>query len=398
MNRLDKLIYMFWVLILLSALVVNSVFAQSIKVGVILPLTGKLAKFGEIESMSFMMAAEEINALGGINGRKIELVIADTAGNRDTGRLAMKKLILEDRVIVIGGGCSSDVTSTAGQVAQHRKVPFLVNTASADEITEHDWEFVFRLNAPVSEYNMTLLSFLKKVTHVKTVAVLYENTRFGQYGLKKFSKLQRQLGLRVLLKQGYEAGAIDFTPHLIKVKKAKKPDLIYMISRESDASLLMRQAIREQGLNPRMFLGSTTGFTLPVFQENAGNTSEYVYSVTLWAPCVPYPDAKDFYGRFVQRYDLHADYHGAQAYAAVQVIADALRRAISLTPGDIRNSLAETDMMTVYGPVKFISYGKKKQQNSVPTCLVQWINGKLETVWPREVATAKYVYPFLSKQ
>jgi branched-chain amino acid transport system substrate-binding protein len=59
----------------------------------------------------------------------------------------------------------------------------------------------------------------------------------------------------------------------------------------------------------------------------------------------------------------------------------------------VRNALAETDMMTVLGPVKFVSYGKKAQQNKLPTLLVQWINGELKTVWPKKIATQKYIYP-----
>jgi branched-chain amino acid transport system substrate-binding protein len=75
------------------------------------------------------------------------------------------------------------------------------------------------------------------------------------------------------------------------------------------------------------------------------------------------------------------------------VVYDALKRAECLTPVCVRNALSETDGMTVFGPVKFISYGKKTQQNSIPSFLVQWINGKFETVWPKELATFKYVYP-----
>jgi branched-chain amino acid transport system substrate-binding protein len=75
------------------------------------------------------------------------------------------------------------------------------------------------------------------------------------------------------------------------------------------------------------------------------------------------------------------------------VIADALQRADALTAEGVRNALAKTDMMTVFGPVKFVSYEKKVQQNQLPTLLVQWINGKLEVVWPQNNATQKYVFP-----
>ena len=391
MKGLNRFLLVLTVFIIVLIAIQRPVCAESIKVGVILPLTGKLAKFGELENKSFIMAVDEINAAGGINGKKIELIIEDTTGKPDIGRSAIEKLISRDKVILIGGGYSSSVTWASVAVAQQRKVPFLVNTGSADKITEQGWEYIFRLNPPVSEYPNGFASFVENVARIKTVAILHENSLFGQSGSKKFVKQCEKLGLKVILKEGYEAGAIDFKPLLVKVK-AKKPDLVYMISYIMDAALLIRQS-KELNLNPRLFVGGAAGFTLPEFRKNAGDATEYVYSATLWTPSVPYPGAKEYYEKFMAKYNTPTEYHGAEAYAGMYVIADALKRARSLTPKAVRDSLAETDMMTVFGPVKFISYGKKTQQNRLPTFLVQWLNGKLETVWPEEVATAKYVYP-----
>jgi len=159
-----------------------------------------------------------------------------------------------------------------------------------------------------------------------------------------------------------------------------------------DASLLMRQA-KELNLNPKVFVGGAAGFTLPEFEKNAGKATEYVYSATLWTPSVPYPGAQEYYDKFMAKYNDPTEYHGAEAYAAMYVIADALKRAKSLTRDDVRDALAGTDMMTIFGPVKFISYGKMTQQNKLPTFLVQWLDGKLETVWPKNVSTKGYVYP-----
>lgn len=365
--------------------------ADALKVGVILPLTGKLAKFGEIEKRSFILAVDEINASGGVNGKKIDLIIEDTTGKPDVGRSAIEKLISRDKVLMVGGGYSSSVTWAAVAVAQQHKVPFLVNTGSADRITEQGWEYIFRLNPPVSEYPKALGSFISEIGDVKTAVILYENTLFGQSGSKKFSKQCEDLGLKVVMKEGYEAGAVDFKPLLVKVK-AKEPDFLYMISYVMDASLLMRQA-KELNLHPRLFVGGAAGFTLPEFQNNAGDASDYVFSATLWTPSVPYPGAKAYYDKFMATYGSPTEYHGAEAYAAMYVIADALKRAPSLTPKGVRDALAATDMMTAFGPVKFVAYDKKTQQNRLPTFLVQWLHGHLETVWPKDVATAKYVYP-----
>ncbi len=389
---IKRLILIIVVLISLGTKAIVPAFAASIKVGAILPLTGKLAEFGEIEEKSFLMAVEGINATGGIKGRMIDLIIEDTAGEPATGRLAVKRLISQEKVLVLCGGCSSSVTWEAKAVAQEQNIPFLINTASADKITESEGEeYIFRLNTPVSEHPRSLVSFLKKPAHVKTAAIIYEETPFGQLGLKRFLALRKKTRLKLLMKEPYKPGAVDFAP-LLSMVKAKNPDLIYMISNATDASLLMQQA-KAADLRPKLFVGRAPGFTSPDFYIEAGDASEYVYSTVLWTPALPYPGAKEFYARFFAKYGSFTDYHGAQAYAAIQVIADALGRVESLTPNNIRDALAETDMTTLFGPVKFISYDKKRQQNMLPAPLVQWINGYLETVWPVEIASDRYRYP-----
>ena len=194
------LIVIFSLMFLMGAMLGSASAADTIKVGVVLPLTGKLAKFGEIENKSFLMAVDEINAAGG-----------DSTGKPDVGRSAIEKLISQDKVPVIGGGYSSSVTWATIAVAQQNKVPFLVNTGSADKITEQGWEYIFRLNPPVSEYPGGFAKFVTGVAKdIKNVAILYENSLFGQSGSKKFVKQAEALGMKVLMKEGYEAGAIDF--------------------------------------------------------------------------------------------------------------------------------------------------------------------------------------------
>jgi len=162
-----------------------------------------------------------------------------------------------------------------------------------------------------------------------------------------------------------------------------------------DASLLMRQS-KELRINPKMFVGGGAGFTLPEFAKSAGDASDGVFSATLWIETLPFPGAKEYFDKYKKKYGDETEYHGAEAYAAMQVVADALRRAKASSvpdPKAVRDALAATDMKTVFGPVKFISYGKKTQQNKLDTYLVQWQKGELEAVWPKSVATKKYIYP-----
>ncbi len=365
--------------------------AQPIKVGIILPLTGEKAAFGEIEKNSFIMALNEINKAGGVKGSKIELLIEDDTGKPDVARAATEKLVSKDNVVMLGGGYGSSETYSIAGVAQQKRMPLLINTGSADRITEQGWNYVFRLNPPVSEYSAAAESFLSEVAKPKTSAILFENTLFGTSGSKEFAQSSKKLGIQVALMEGYESGAVDFKPLLIKVKNAN-PDLIYMISYVMDASLLMRQSM-ELDINPKLFIGGAAGFTLPEFLQNAGKATEGVFSADLWVPTIPYPGAMDYYNNYKKLYGKETEYHGAEAYAAMYVIADVLKRAKSYSPEDIRQALTTTDMMTVFGRVKFISYEKKTNQNKLPTYLVQWIKGKLECVWPKNVATANYLFP-----
>ena len=365
--------------------------ADTIKVGIVLPLTGAQAKFGEIEKQSFDMALEEINGGGGIKGKKLEFIMEDDTGRPEVGRSVVEKLITKDKVVMLGGGYSSSVTFGVAGVAQQNRVPFLVNTGSADKITEQGWDYIFRLNPPVSEYASGVETFLAEVVKPKDAVILHENSLFGTKGAKAFQKSCKKLGIKVLMTEGYEHGGIDFKPVLVKVKQLN-PDLVYMISYIMDASLLMRQA-RELKLTPRLFVGGAAGFTLPEFDQNAGKAANFVVSATLWHQVLPLPGAMDYFNRFKGRYNKDTEYHGAEAYAAAYVIKDVLQRAKSFSPEDIKQALSETKLMTVFGPVKFTSYDKKTNQNRLTTYVVQWQNGKLQLIWPKNLANAKYVYP-----
>jgi branched-chain amino acid transport system substrate-binding protein len=364
---------------------------DTIKVGIVLPLTGDQAKFGEIEKQSFDLALEEINKAGGVKGKKLAFLVEDDTGRPEVGRSVAEKLITKDKVVMLSGGYSSSVTAAVAGVAQQNRMPFLINTGSADDITEKGFDYVFRLNPAASEYSAAVEDFLTTVVKPKTVAILYENSKFGTSSAKAFTESCDKLGIKVLLNEGYEHGGIDFKPLLIKVKQAN-PDVVYMVSYLMDAALLMRQS-RELKLTPKVFIGGAAGFTLPEFPQNAGQAAENVISATLWHETLPLPGAMDYFKKFKAKFNKDTEYHGAEAYAAAYVIADVLKRAKSLGADDIKQALKETDMMTVFGPVKFISYGKKTNQNKLSPYVVQWQKGNLELIWPKELAKTKYVYP-----
>jgi branched-chain amino acid transport system substrate-binding protein len=219
-NLAKKAVIAFSFFAFISGIMLSSALAaNSLKIGVMLPLTGRQATFGRIQQKSVLMAAAEVNAGGGINGKKIELIVADTQSNPDMGRRAIERLITRDKVLAIGGGFSSTVTWAAISIAQKNKIPFLVNSAAADKITEQGWEYIFRLNQPISERLDALVSFLSSVaTDVRSVAIVYANSLEHSADARRFFKMAGERGLKPVIREGFDSGTVDFRPLLTRVK------------------------------------------------------------------------------------------------------------------------------------------------------------------------------------
>lgn len=356
-----------------------------------LPLTGSQSSFGEIEKEAYLIAMEEINAKGGIKGKRLSISFEDSQGKPEISRAIVEKLIDENQQPVLLGEYSSSCSKAIAAVAEERNIPYLVVTGAADDITRQNYKYVFRINPSTKYYSSGLISFLKEVVKPKTIVILYESSDFGVSGAKAIKEDIKDLGIKVLAEEKYEKGSPDFKPILTKIKSLN-PDIIYMVSYVMDASLIMKQ-IKELRINANLFAGGAAGFAIPEFIENAGDAAEYVVTATLWSPEVKYPGAKEFAQKFKERTGKLPSYHAAEAYSALYVIADALNRAKDLSSESIREALSQTDMMTVFGPVKFENKDGFQNQNFIDTLVLQVIDGKHETIWPQKFASKPYVYP-----
>ncbi len=376
---------------LLLFLISLALVGQPIKVGCIIPLTGPMAKFGEMDKKSYSIALEEINEAGGIGGRPIEIIYEDNQGKPEVAMAAAEKLITRDKVPMIIGEYSSSCAFAVAGVCERYKTPFLNICGAADKITQQKWDYVFRMNPPASEYPSGFKEFLKEVGYPKTIAILFENTLFGTSSAKALRDWCKQEKIKVVMYEPYESGAIDFKPMLIKVK-AKKPDILYMVSYIMDAILLIRQT-KELDINPMAFVGGAAGFTMPSFLEGAGDAAEFVICITLWSPESGFPKAEDFYNEYEKRYGVFPDYHGAEAYASLFIVADVLKRTKSLDTEEIKRAFKETSLMTPFGLIEFENYQNFTNQNKMTTLLLQVQKGKYRLVWPKEIATSNYIYP-----
>lgn len=383
-----------WVfpLLFLFALLPSTLFAANIPEIVIpLPLTGQQGKFGEMMKRSYQMAADEINAKGGIKKQKLVLSFEDSGAKPETARAIVEKLIDSKKQPIIVGEYTSACAKAVAAVAEERKTPYLVVASADDAITRQNYKYVFRQNAVNAHYADGVTSFLSQVVKPKTIAILYESSAFGTSGADAMVKDAEKLGIKVLLKERYESGSIDFKPILSKVKAAQ-PDLIYMVSYVMDASLLMKQ-IKELRIDAKLFAGGAAGFAIPEFIDNAKDAAEYVISATLWTQQLKYPGAKEYAQKYNAKYKDYPSYHGASAYSAMYVVKDALERAKDYSPEKIRDALKATNMSTAFGPIKFENKEGYQNQNFMDTLVFQVQKGEFETIWPLQHASKKYIYP-----
>jgi branched-chain amino acid transport system substrate-binding protein len=389
-----------------SKLLFCLILISTITVNLITPLTGKAAEpliigvphsekytYATMMRNSFEMALEVINKEGGIKGQPLKLVYANDQGKQKPGEKAINDLVKDAGAVMLVGAYQSSNTIYMARIADKLDMPLLVCTAADDRITQRKWKNVYRLNPPAKGYTNGLEDFFLNKIKPKSMAIVYENSPYGTSGAMRMMWFCRgnDIDLRAIEPYHKERLRVDYFQHLVDRLKEDPPDVIYMVSYLKDAALLVK-TIRESQLNS-LLVGGAGGFTSQKFINEAGNKANHMLTATLWTPQLQYPGTKAYYDQYIKKYATPPDYHGAEAYSALLVAADVLKRADSYSPESIRAALDDTDLITPFGPVKFTSYEKFERQNSLPTQVLQIIDGKFECVWPQEHASSNFIQP-----
>ncbi len=381
--------------------------AQTLKIGAPQPMTGSDAPFGDKFKKAYGMAVEEINAKGGVNGKKIEVILEDHQAKNALAATVTEKLITQEKVLVITGGRASGQAVEIASVAQRLKTPYLVDHPSADIITSKGFEWVFRNNPTGSIYPQAFNRFITEVAGAmpKSAAVIYDNTVFGKTIANSAMTFLKSKGVPIVADEAYPVNTLDFKPLMTKVK-GTNPDYFLMVAVSTTDAILLTRHAKEIGIKPRAFVGFGGGFGVADFAGQLGPLAQNVFSSAAWSGNPNDAEAKAFYERFHKKYGIYPKEHEVEGYAAIYIIADALKRA-KLT-GDvekdrdaIRQALLATEMKTVFGKVKFASYkgplGDAYTNQNVyspeHSVLAQWKDGKLLNVWPKDNAETGYTFP-----
>lgn len=296
--------------------------AADIKIGVAEALSGGAAQYGQSIRNGFQLAADEINAAGGINGNKLVLVIEDEQGKKEEAINAFKKLIFQDKVLMLFGPTLSNSAQAADPIAQAAKVVVFGTSNTADGITSIG-DHVFRNSVTEADVLPVTLSTAVKKLGIKKVAVLYGNDDvFTKSGYDNFKRALDAQKIAVTTTETFAKGDVDFKAQLTKIK-ATNPDALVLSALIAEGAPIMVQA-RQLGLNVPVIGGNGMN-SVKVF-ELAKGASDGLWIGSPWSIENQTKENGAFIVAFTQKYKAAPDQFAAQAYDAMYITAQALKK------------------------------------------------------------------------
>jgi branched-chain amino acid transport system substrate-binding protein len=357
-----------------------------IRIGASLSLTGTYAKLGKNQHEGYQLCEKELNAKGGLLGRKVQFVVYDDQSMPATAVRLYEKLITEDKVDAIMGPYSSPVTEAAVNVTEKYKKVMVAPLAATTSIFKKGRKYIFMVISPAEVYLEGLVDMAVK-RGLKTVAVVNEDTLFSKAAAAGAVEIAKKKGLQVVFAEAYPKGNTDFSALLTKLKAAN-PDVLAAATYFDDAVALTRQ-MKELNVNPKMF-GVTVGGDLPEFYDTLKQNAEYIYGATQWEHTLPYPGNHEYFEAYKKDFGHEPSYHSTAGYAGCLIYAEAVKRANSLDADKVREQLLKLEMRTPFGDYKVEADGFQVAHKMVT---FQWQKEKKVTVWPDELAQGKPLFP-----
>lgn len=347
--------FMKWALVA-AALGASSVAAQAadIKIGVAEALSGLAAQYGTAIRNGFTLAADEINASGGINGDKIVLVVEDEQGKKEEAINVFKKLIFQDKVLMLFGPTLSNSAQAADPIAQASKTVVFGTSNTADGITSIG-DYVFRNSVTEADVLPVTLKTVVEKAGVKKVAVLYGNDDvFTKSGYDNFKKALEAQNIPVTTTETFAKGDVDFKAQLTKIK-ASNPDAIVLSALIAEGAPIMVQA-RQLGIT-LPFIGGNGMNSVKIF-DLAKGAADGLWVGSPWSIGNKTPENTAFIDAYTKKFGNPPDQFAAQAYDALHITAQALK-GVKLS-GDlaadrkaVRDALPSVTWTGATGPFKF---------------------------------------------
>ena len=344
---------------------------DTIKIGFLGALTGDVAMFGKPTLEGMKMAAEDLNAAGGILGKKIEIVEADNRGDKQEGASVTQKLISRDNVIAIVGDPTTGITKVAAPIAQKAGVLLISAGATGPGVVENG-DFIFRNTLLDSVAIPACIDYFANDLKYKKVAIITSDNNDYSVGFSQtFRDAAKGKGIEIVADEKVKDGDKDFSGQVTNIK-AKKPDVIFFSGYYTEGALIMKEA-RKQGVKANMFGGD--GLFSPEFIKLGGSAAEGSMSALGFAPEQASPETAKFIEAFKKKFvGQLPGLFDAQGYDGVMMIADAIKRANSADPKVFKTAMAATK--NFQGVSGTITIRANREPIKTPLCLLAVKDGK----------------------
>jgi branched-chain amino acid transport system substrate-binding protein len=360
---------------------------EPIRIGTTQSLTGQYQDFGTEQLRGLQMWVGDINSRGALLGRPVELVYYDDGSDANNSVKLYKKLIEQDKVDLLVGPYSSDLTLAASSVAEEHNMLMLTTAASAEGIWSRGYRNVIGIDVPTGDYLSALASGPASSQGATTVALIYVNTEFGNEVAIGARRQAAAVDLRIVLDESYDENQRDFSALALRLREAK-PDVILGISYLNDSVALVR-ALKKAGVKPKM-LAFTVGPALHEFGDQLGADAEGVVGIVQWLRSVRLSGAQDFAYRYRRTYGNNPAVHAAIGYSAGQVIESAVRLAGTTEHDAVREQLLTMQFNSLLGQYNVNETGRQIGKKNY---LLQWQDGRRRLVEPKTLAESKLIYP-----
>ena len=345
-----------------------------IVVGEYASLTGKEANFGQSSHKGTELAVDEINAAGGVLGRKLQLKTEDNQSKPGESATVVRKLINRDGAVAILGEVASGRSLEAAPICQTNKIPMISPSSTNPKVTQVG-DYIFRVCFVESfQGTVVLAKFARTTLKASKVALMTDVAAPYSVGLADYFKQGFTAGGGTILsEQKFSSGDKDFKAQLTALK-SENPEAIFVPCYYNEAALIVRQA-RELGITVPFFGGD--GWEAPELLSIGGNALEGCFYSTHYTSESSSPAVKSFVKKFQDRYKEIPDAMAALGYDSAYVLADAMKRAGSADPNKVREALAATkDFDGVTGKTIM----DKDRNATKPAVILAIKNGKFEYV------------------
>ena len=323
---------------------------DNVRVGVFMSLTGSTANFGISSVNGIKLAADEVNAAGGINGKQIELLVQDDRSDANEAATIVTKFVTQDQVHAILGEVASSRSIAAAPIAQNAKIPMLTPSSTNPEVTRKG-DYIFRSCFIDPVQGAAIAQFAAKSLAAKNAAIMVDRKNDYSTGLEKVIKETfEKMGGKIVATQSYQEGDQDFNAQLTSLK-GSNPEVIFVPGYYNDVGLIAKQA-REKGITVPLVGGD--GWDSVQLYAIGGSALNGSYFTNHYSPYDTDPKVQKFVNDYKSRYGTVPDALAATAYDAARIMFDAIKRSKSLNGSDIRDALAATkDYPGVTGTVTF---------------------------------------------